>query len=133
MTVKFMYNGLKIDGNLYRGFWSKNGRVVKDTGKVCFETVSFTMRGYESLPKNIGFTVYNNTDITTDYIDSDSAWFAPDNANYKDALEAWKAQEIRNAKRLIAKCEKKIADGTANRHTETYLKDARERLAEIAA
>jgi len=133
MTVKFMYNGLKIDGKLYKGHWSRNGRVVKETGEVCFETVSFYMRGYESLPKNIGFTVYNDTDIMTDYIESDSAWFAPDHANYKDALEAWKAQETRSAKRLIAKYEKRIADGTANRHVEMYLKDARERLTQIAA
>jgi len=131
MTVKFMYNGLKVGGKLYKGHWSRNGYV--NNGKVCFETVTFYMRGYISLPKNIGFETQNDTDITTDYMDSDRVRFTPDHANYKDALEAWKAQETRSAKRLIAKYEKKIADGTANRHLEMYLKDAKERLVKIAA
>jgi len=131
MTVKFMYNGLKVDGKLYRGFWSRNGYV--NNGKVCFETVTFYMRGYERIPKNIGFETQNDTDITTDYIESDIVRFTPDHANYKDALEAYKQQEIKEAKRLIAKYEKKIADGTANRHVEMYLNEAKERLARAAA
>jgi len=131
MTVKFMYNGLKIDGKLYKGHWSRNGYV--NAGKVCFETVTFYMRGYEDLPIVTGFEIHNDTDITTDYFEKDRVRFTPDHANYKDALEAWKLQETRNAKRLIAKYEKRIADGTANRHVEMYLKDAKERLAKLAA
>jgi len=133
MTVKFMYNGLKVDGKLFRGFWSKNGVVVKETGKVCFETITFYARGYASLPKETGFLIHNNTDITTDYIESDMVRFSPDHANYKDAFQAWKLQETRNAKRLIAKYEKRIAEGMANRHVEMYLKEAREKLASLAA
>ena len=131
MTVKYMYNGLKADGKLYKGFWSRNGYVTD--GKVCMETVTFYARGYQPLPKEIGLNVQNDTDIMSDYIDSDSVRFTPDHANYKDALQAWILQETRNAKRLIAKYEKRIAEGKANRHIEKYLQEAKERLAKLAA
>jgi hypothetical protein len=128
-----MYNGIKVDGKLYKGFWSRSGYVVKETGKVCMETVTFYVRGYQPLPKGIGFNVQNDTDIMTDYIDSDRIRFTPDHINYKNALQAWSLQESRNAKRLIAKYEKRIAGGTANKRVIEYLQEARERLAKLTA
>jgi len=131
MTVKFMYNGLKVDGKLYRGFWSRGGYVIN--GKVCNETITLYMSDYERIPEETEFDIRNNSDIITDYIEKDRILFMPDHQNYKDALEALKLQEIKGEKRLIAKYEKKIADGTANRHVETYLNDAKERLAKVVA
>ena len=95
-TIKFMYNGIKIDGKLIKGFWSKGG--YTNGAKYCFYADSY----YTPELKEV-FNVKNDSDIMTDYFETDTIYFFEDNEEIENAI---KQNEIKIAKRAIKRLEK---------------------------
>lgn len=96
-NVKFMYNGIKVDGKLIKGYWSKSD-----------DAISFYADGYGSqIPREL-FDVENETDSMTDYFDKDSTRIFPADQFYTEALAAWEKDQIRSLKRHIGRLEKQI-------------------------
>jgi hypothetical protein len=94
--IKFMYNGIKIDGKLVKGFWSKGG--YTNGAKYCFYADSYCSKELREI-----FKVENHSDIMTDYFETDTVYFNEDNSEIE---KAYQQQEIRRAKRAIRRLEK---------------------------
>jgi len=100
MKIKMMYNGIKVGGKLYRGWFAKSGYVRN--GSVCNDTITFYAKSSTpNLPRKIGLYVENDSDITTDYFDNDRVHFAPEHNLYQDVLAAWKKAEIRRSEKVV--------------------------------
>jgi hypothetical protein len=83
--LKFLWNGLKLDGKLYRARYSP-GEVIGQPG-----TITIYAKDYGRFPKIDGLNVVNDSDIITDYFDKDRIYVTPDNPYYsaiKAALDA---------------------------------------------
>jgi hypothetical protein len=84
--LKFIWNGIKIDGKLYRARYSP-GEVVGQPGG----TITIYAKDYIRFPIIAGLTVQNDSDIMTDYHETDRIRVRPDNPHYaavKAALNA---------------------------------------------
>lgn len=80
--VKFMYNGIKIDGKLFGGHWSNGPWVSGNEGMITFYAA-----GYGRIP-DIGLDVHNDSDYQTDYVVEDVIRFMPDKPYYLQAVNA---------------------------------------------
>lgn len=116
--IKFYYNGIKLGGN---------GELVKISYHLHgddSDNVKIYADGYGAqLPRDL-FDVENDTDIYTDYFDTDSAIISPAHPLYKFAYYAAKKAEYMSAKRYlkstkydrykaadtVERCKKEIAD-----------------------
>ena len=98
-TIKFYYNGLKINGgNLQRCFYC-NGDYTAKTG-IPQGTITIYCRDYRfSKEVHEFFTVKNESDLIIDYFESDSILVRPDNALYPEVLKALEAHQKRTAKK----------------------------------
>lgn len=97
-AVKFMYNGIKIDGKLYRGHWS-NGPWVEGVNPA---QVTFYRKDYGPMP-SLGLPLENESDSRTDYFEKDRIRFTPGKPFYAEALAACKLQEEKRNERRMAK------------------------------
>lgn len=88
MEVKFMYNGIKIDGKLIKGSWSKGGY---RNGAL----FGFYADGYYCPELRKIFAVKNDTDLMTDYHDKEKIYFFTGDKNLENVKAAWQKQEIR--------------------------------------
>jgi len=97
--IKCMYNGLKINKKLYKGYWYRHFHLeTKDTRTIGImeDLITFISQSDCPIPRNIiGLKVNNNSDVMRDYHDDDSINFEPTNTLYKDVLAAWQKQEDR--------------------------------------
>jgi len=82
-NIKFLWNGIKKDGKLY-----KVGYAMRDNGNIAIYG-----RNYESLPRNL-FKVTNESDIYTDYFCDDCGEIETTHPLYKYALFAFYKYEI---------------------------------------
>lgn len=103
--LKFMYNGIKLNGKLYKGSYSKGG-YTKQSG-IPNDTITIYARDYEDFPKIEGLQIKNNSDSMTDYFEKDRIRVTPTNQYYLLVNEAYEKQEekinkIKN-KRLLQK------------------------------
>ena len=86
MTVKFMYNGLKVDGQLFRGAYSKGPWTAES--KLPDGTITIYAKDYKSFPAIEGLNIQNETDIMTDYFETDKIRIKPGEPYYFEALTA---------------------------------------------
>lgn len=89
--VKWMYNGVKVNGKLYLGHYSK-GNYTPESG-IENETITFYRRGYGSTPAIEGLAIKNDSDSQTDYFETDCIRISPKSAHYGDVYSAWKKQQ----------------------------------------
>jgi hypothetical protein len=85
--LKFIWNGIKLDGKLYRAHYSL-GKVIGQPA----ETITIYAKNYKRFPAIAGLTVQNDSDIMTDYHETDRIRVRPDNVHYaavKSALDAY--------------------------------------------
>ena len=103
-----------------------------DTDKTGAVTIS--ARDYDSLPRDL-FTVKNDTDLYTDYFDSDRATLDPSHPLHKYAAFAAYKAKIHDAQRLVdsyeRRAEKLSYDAEAAASYKQYADEARQRLQEI--
>lgn len=127
MTIKFVWNGIKVDGKLYKGFYVKS---ADDN------TITLIAKEYSSLPRIDGLEVKNETDWMTDYFDTDHVKIAPNNKYYAEAMKAYIADEIHNEKVRIKSCEKLMAKTESPRAARMYeelIEQAKERIERLSA
>jgi hypothetical protein len=103
MEIKFMYNGVKIDGKLYRAWYSKGNYTPQS--KLCENTITIRAKDYKGFPNEIeGLKIQNHSDGMTDYFEKDKIRVAPDNKYYSAIHSAYeKAEEklrVKHEKRL---------------------------------
>jgi hypothetical protein len=91
--LKFMYNGIKLDGKLYKASYGKgeyrnvNGSIIAQTG------ITIYARDYISFPKIEGLTIKNESDSMTDYFETDRIYVLPSNKYWNEINLAWEKQE----------------------------------------
>lgn len=122
MTIKFYYNGIKVDdGKLVKCWYS-----IDDERK----TVTISAKDYQDLPRNI-FDVVNETDLYTDYFDDDRTTLTEEHPLYKFArYAALKARKHDDEKHLDYYVNKAIP---RSRTPEVYADDVARTRARIAA
>lgn len=90
MQVKFMYNGIKVNGKLYRAWYSLGGYRNMPEG-----TITIYAKDYNIFPRVEGLQIENNTDYMTDYFEKDRIRVKPDNKWYPQVLEAYNKQQAK--------------------------------------
>jgi len=96
--IKFLWNGIKVDGKLYPVHYSL-GNLVNSPAS----TISLSVKGYGHLPKIKGLHVTNDSDMQSDYHDYDRAKIKVGETYYFEALTAYNEQETHYAKRFAKK------------------------------
>jgi hypothetical protein len=91
-----MYNGIKKDGKLYKGSYSKGGYTKESN--IPQDTITIYARDYESFPEIEGLQVKNESDSMTDYFVNDRIRVIPTNKYYSLVNEAWEKQEMKRNK-----------------------------------
>lgn len=96
--IKFMYNGMKVDGKLCRASYSYQN---SEYGNRPFGTITLYAKDYSRFPViPAGMIHMNDTDSQTDYFDSDKIFVYPNHPRYREALAAYcKAQEVDDNRR----------------------------------
>ena len=122
--IKFMYNGIKINGKLIKGFWSKGN--YRNGAIFCVYA-----RGYFTPELKEFFKVENDTDIMTDYFETDSIYFSEKDKYIKEVENAYLQQEIKNAKRAIKRLDKIRETNPA--YFERYYQTEYERFKKLVA
>ena len=105
-SIKFYWNGIKVNGGKLIRTWY-NIDNINDP-----KSVSISARDYESLPADV-FSVHNDSDIYTDYFDSDSTTIDAGHPLYIPALVAALKSNLRMAESRIKYAEKQIARGSS--------------------
>lgn len=121
--VRILYNGMKVDGTLYRCHYSING-----------DSVTVYGRDYNHLPRDF-FPVHNDSDCMTDYFENDSAYITASHPFYPYFVyAAHKANAIsdKNYIRTMEKRMEKPGDYYA-RHQEETLRDIERHRVRLAA
>jgi len=97
MKIKFMYNGIKIDGKLYRAHYSKN-ILINNTE----ESITIYARDYsDGLPKIDGLTVENHSESMTDYYEKDKIRIRKNNPLWESIDKAYSQQETKRERARI--------------------------------
>ena len=100
-SIRFFWNGIKVNGGkLIRCFYFTDSKS---------DSVTISARDYDHLPRDL-FTVKNETDLYTDYFDSDSATLTPAHPLYKYARAAALKSAMRGEPEYIAKLEQDAQD-----------------------
>jgi hypothetical protein len=86
--LKFMYNGIKLNGELFKAWYS-----IGSTRGYAEGTITIYAKDYTSFPQVDGLQVQNNTDSMTDYFEKDRIRVTPDNKFYNEVLTAYNKQE----------------------------------------
>lgn len=110
MDVKFAWNGLKINGEFHKCSYSE-GPYTKASG-LPEGTITMYAAGYESIPRIPGLSIENETDIMTDYFETDTVRILPNSPFYADARKALVAHLIHieniNIKQLQKRMEQSL-------------------------
>jgi len=94
--IKFMYNGIKVNGQLYKAWYSKgNYRTLPDG------TITIYAKEYKRFPKIEGFNIENESDIMTDYFEKDRVRVIPGSKLYNQVYAAYQSQEEHREKRNV--------------------------------
>lgn len=100
-SIRFFYNGIKVNGGkLIRCFYFTDSKS---------DAVTISARDYADLPRDM-FKVKNETDLYTDYFDSDSATITPAHPLYKYARAAALKSAMRGEPEYIAKLKQSEQD-----------------------
>lgn len=91
-SIRFFWNGIKVNG----------GKLIRCFYFTDSESVTISARDYADLPRDM-FKVKNETDLYTDYFDSDRATVTPEHPLYKYARAAALKSAMRGEPEYIAK------------------------------
>lgn len=106
-SIKFFYNGIKLNGEnkLLKCFYSIDNSTAESG-----PCVTIYARGYDDLPCDV-FPVENDTDLYTDYFDSDRATLTPAHPLYKYARAAAIKADLRDSVPYLEKLERTLNGG----------------------
>ena len=95
-NIKFLWNGIKVDGKLYRAYYSDGELLNNPKG-----TLSIYGKDYESFPKIEGLNIQNDSESQSDYFCNDKIRVTPDNIHYAAVLEAIRMVKEHHAKKIL--------------------------------
>lgn len=106
-SIKFFYNGIKLNGEnkLLKCFYSIDNSTAESG-----PCVTIYARDYNDLPRDV-FDVENDTDLYTDYFDSDRATITPAHPLYKYARAAAIKADLRDSVPYLEKLERTLNSG----------------------
>lgn len=107
MEAKFMWNGIKVDGELYRAFYSCGS--YSRSGELIDKTITIYAKDYKSFPQIDGLQIVNETDIMTDYFETDRIRVQPTNKHYAAVKAAYEKQKAHDDKRFEKRYGKRTA------------------------
>ncbi len=125
-NIKFMYNGIKINGKLVKGFWSKGG--YTNGAEIAFYAKEYSTPELKEI-----FNVKNDTDIMTDYFETDTIYFMPDDKYIEEARAAFIKKETRLIEKQIKHYESRLQKKPNDLYAEQELKFYTERLNKLVA
>lgn len=129
-TIKFVWNGIKVDGHLFRCFYSQGPYTA--TSGLPGGTITLYARD-ERLPRLPGMEIHNDTDVMTDYFETDTVRVRPGSTYYQSALDALKAAQIHEIKQAIKRLERMLAMGRGTRYETACLRELEPYRAKLAA
>ncbi len=97
--IKFMYNGIKINGKLIKGSWNKAG--YTNGAKYAFYADSYFCKELREC-----FQVINKTEIMEDYFETETIYFFENDKNIKEIEKAYNSQEFKRNTKRFKKLEK---------------------------
>ena len=82
-SIKFFYNGIKVDGKLFKAYFSPatQNSVVTHINVYAKEYIHFPKAVWDT------FKVNNDSDSQSDYFETDSIQILPDHKFFKDAVK----------------------------------------------
>lgn len=106
-SIKFFYNGIKLNGEnkLLKCFYSIDNSTAESG-----PCVTIYARDYDHLPRDV-FDVENDTDLYTDYFDSDRATLTPAHPLYRYARAAAIKADLRDSVPYLEKLEHTLNSG----------------------
>jgi hypothetical protein len=96
MKIKFVWNGIKVDGKLHRAWYSVGNL---NTLNYPADTVTIYGRDYKPLPEIEGLKINNDSDMRTDYFENDRVRVLPNNQHYPAIMDAVNQLKAHNDKR----------------------------------
>jgi hypothetical protein len=93
-----MWNGIKVDGTLYKAHYSI-GNYTERSG-IPKETITIYAKDYGSFPAIEGLTIENNSDSMTDYFEKDRIRVYPNSRWYDEVKAACEKMNEHNEKRF---------------------------------
>ena len=133
-TVKFFWNGLKVNGEFHKCYYS-SGPYTAASG-LPEGTITMYAANYKRIPRIPELNIENETDIMIDYFESDRIRILPSSPLYNEAKKALRAHEIHSEKRRIKNIEKNLVRIKGTRHEAFYqeeLRSAQARLRNLEA
>lgn len=89
MTINWLWNGIKVDGKLYRCSYGIGPYTIASNipnGTVCVYAKDY--RGFPNL-EEAGIETINESDPQTDYFEKDRFYVYPDSFHYNNARNAY--------------------------------------------
>lgn len=128
-SIKFFYNGIKLNGEnkLLKCFYSIDNSTAESG-----PCVTIYARDYSDLPRDV-FPVENDTDIYTDYFDSDRATLTPAHPLYKYARAAAIKADLRDSVPYLEGLERTLNSGKLApwQNADTLKNDVENRRAKV--
>ena len=125
--IKFLFNGIKINGKLIKGFYSQANYTNGAVG--CFYVREWFSGQSELLRKY--FQVINDSDIMTDYFEEDRVYFYENDKYIEEFKQMVRQNEIRHAKAACKRYEK--MKETQPARYERYYKENHEQALKVLA
>jgi hypothetical protein len=99
--IKVMYNGIKVDGTLYRSYLFPEHKDPRDSRSDIIG-VQVSAKDYQGFPPAVhaAFSVNNQTDLITDYFDHDSFLIPKDHRLFSQAVSALRKDRVRALSRM---------------------------------
>lgn len=94
MNIRFMWNGIKVDGKLHRAWYSTGTLIGHPAGTIIIYGKGY----YPGIPQIEGLQIQNDSDSMTDYFEKDRIRVTPDNPHYSAVMEAVKKQDAHQKK-----------------------------------
>jgi len=105
MNLKFMWNGIKIEGKLYKAWFSKV--TYTEQSKIPARTITIYVESTSNvLPLIDGLNTINNFDSMTDYFEKTKIRVTPDNEFFNAVCEAFEKQEAHRAAKIAKRLNK---------------------------
>jgi hypothetical protein len=97
--TKFLYNGIKHDGELFKAHYSIGPYTAQS--KLPEGTITIYASDYKSFPFINELTTINESDSMTDYFEKDRIRVQPSNKWYEDVYKAYQKQEEHRQQKLL--------------------------------
>lgn len=128
-NIKFVWNGIKIDGQLYKGNYYSS--TYTETSNLSEGTITIHM-DRSNTPIIEGLEIENNSDSMTDYFETDTIRIKPDSIHYASAVTAANAYEIHMEKVVIRQYEKGFAKHLGTNMEEYYANELSKHKAKLS-